>query len=56
MKDYSREEAIAYIKENRTISTLCLKSLNIQFDSFLVFAQLDENTQGILIDQLIARG
>lgn len=54
-KDYTKEQAIQYMKDNRTINTLCLKSLGIAFDTFLQFSQASENTQQRIITAMIQR-
>jgi len=52
-KALSREQAINKLKETKRLTTNLLEPLNIEFGTFLSFAQLGEDEQADLIEKLI---
>jgi hypothetical protein len=54
MKKLTIDQAIAKLRETRTISTDMLGPLGIPFDGFLAFAQLSDAQAKAGIDRLLA--
>lgn len=52
-KDYTREEALEYLRREGTISTLCLNGLGVSFEQFLRFAQLPTEAQSRIVARLL---